>query len=100
MNQLSQILIKRLEKRGMEPDIIPGFIRTLANSILVNSNTNLSQVNNRLHFLGWDGFDLDYHTMELAIACFEAEGLKDLEYKSACWFENRFKPDQGCVING
>jgi hypothetical protein len=42
---------------------------------------NLLHVNKRLHSLGWDGFELDYHTLQLAIACFEAEGLKTLENK-------------------
>ena len=58
---------------------------------------NLLQVNQRLHLLGWDSFELDYHTLQLAIACFEAEGLKGLENKPACWFENNFKPHKGGV---
>jgi len=37
---------------------------------------NLLQVNKHLHLLGWDSFELDYHTLELATACFEAEGLE------------------------
>jgi len=40
---------------------------------------NLLQVNKRLHLLGWGSFELDYHTLQLAIAYFEAEGLKALE---------------------
>ena len=49
---------------------MPGFIRDLANSILVNPRMNVLQVNKRLHHLGWDGFDLDECTLQLAIACF------------------------------
>jgi len=89
LNQLTQILIERLEKNGIEPSIIHGFIRDLANTISVNPYINLLQANNRLHFLGWDSFELDYHTLQLAIACFEAEGL---EKKPAHWFEINFKP--------
>lgn len=92
LNQLTQILIERLEKNGIEPSIIHGFIRDLANTILVNPYMNLLQVNNRLHLLGWDSFELDYHTLQLAIACFEAEGLESLEKKPARWFEINFKP--------
>ena len=40
---------------------------------------NHLQINKRLQFLGWNDFELDYHTLQLAIACFEAEGLKSLE---------------------
>jgi len=92
LNQLTQILVERLEEKGVEPSISHGFIRDLANTILVNPHMNLLQVNKRLQLLGWDGFELDYHTLQLAIACFEAEGLKSLENKSASWFEINFKP--------
>jgi hypothetical protein len=88
LNQLTQILIERLENKGMEPSIIHGFIRDLANTILFNLHMNLLQINKRLHLLGWDNFELDYHTLQLAIACFEAEGLKSLGNKPAIWFEN------------
>ena len=60
----------------MDAGIIPGFIRNLANIILFNSSLSLFQVNKRMHLLGWDGFELDYHTLQLAVACFEAGGLK------------------------
>ena len=84
MKELIRILIKRLEKKGIEQGIIHGFIRDLANTILVNPHMNLLQVNKQLHFLGWDGFELDNHTLDLAIACFEAEGMKSLENKPIC----------------
>ncbi len=84
MKELIRILIKRLEKKGIEQGIIHGFIRDLASTILVNPHMNLLQVNKQLHFLGWDGFELDNHTLELAIACFEAEGLESLEDKPIC----------------
>jgi len=46
---------------------------------------NLLQVNKQLHLLGWDSFELDYRTLELATACFEAEGLERLENKPVCY---------------
>ncbi len=79
MNRLTLNLRERLEKQGIEPGVIPGFIRSLANTILVNPHMNLLQVNRRLHLLGWDNFELDYHTLQLAIACFEAEALENHE---------------------
>jgi len=63
----------------MDLSIIHGFIRDLANTILPNPHMNLLEVNKRLYSLGWDSVELDYHTLQLAIACFEAEGLKSLE---------------------
>jgi len=79
LNKLTHILIERLEEKGMDLSIIHGFIRDLANTILSNPHMNLLEVNKRLHSLGWDSFELDYHTLQLAIACLEAEGLKSLE---------------------
>jgi hypothetical protein len=40
---------------------------------------NHLQINKRLHFLGWDDFEMDYHTLQLAKACFEAESLNSLQ---------------------
>ncbi len=71
MNQLTQILIERLEKKGMGPGEIPGFIRDLTNAFLVNPNSNHLHLNEQLHLLGWDDLDLDYRTFEVATACFE-----------------------------
>jgi len=76
LSQLTQILVERLEKKEMEPGLIPGFIRDLANTVLVNPHISHFQANKQLHFLGWDDFELDYHTLQLAIAYFEAEGLE------------------------
>jgi len=95
LSHLTQIFIERLEEKGMGPNMIPGFIRDLANIILVNPCMNVLQVNKRLHYLGWDGFDLDDHTLQLAIACFEAKGLKGSENKLVSWFEVNFKPHDG-----
>lgn len=79
LSQHKQILMHRLEKKGMEKNTILGFILSLKSCLLDNPNMNHLQINKRLQFLGWDDFELDYHTLQLAIACFEAEGLKSLE---------------------
>jgi hypothetical protein len=85
MEELIIILIRRLEKRGIEPNMIYSFIRDLANTIVVNPSMNLLQVNKQLHLLGWDSFELDYRTLELATACFVAKGSERLENKPICY---------------
>ena len=95
MGEIKQILIRRLEKLGVELSLIPGFIRSLANSLDYYPYMNLPQVNERLHYMGWDEFDLDYHTLQLVVTCFENEGMKRTEYKSAYWFEVNFMPNIG-----
>ena len=92
MQPLKQILLLRLEEQGIDARNIPGFIRSLAGAILNNPGMNHDQVNQRLRYLGWDGFDVDYHTFQLAIACFEAEGMDGPEAKPPCWFEKTFAP--------
>jgi len=93
MNQIKHTLIQRLEKKGLESDLIPSFIRSLANSYMVNPQMSVSQVNQKLQYLGWAGVEVDYHTFQLALACFEDEGLKCIENKSIRWFTKRFGPE-------
>ncbi len=75
MDQIKQILVNRLEKKGLELCLIPGFMRSLATSFINNPNYSLLQINEKLHYLGWDEIDIDYHTLQLAIECIETEGL-------------------------
>lgn len=77
----------------MKSEMIPGYVRSLANIILVNPNMNPLETNQRLHLLGWDEFELDYHTYQIAIACFDTEGLDSMENKSTQWFEVNFRQD-------
>ncbi len=92
MRNLKNVLFDRLEEKGIELNAIPGFIRSLVRSVGMDPQMSLTQIEKQLHYLGWDEFDLDYHTLQLAIACFEAEGMDHLAYKSAHWFEKAFKP--------
>lgn len=70
---IEQIFLDRLKKIGIEPNLIPGFIKDLANSLFLNPNMNLAQVNERLRYLGWDEIELDYHTYQLAKECLERD---------------------------
>lgn len=92
LRSLKQILYRRLEKRGVHGSTIPGFIRSLAGAFLEDPCMNIEQVNQRLRYLGWSGCDMDYHTLQLAIACFEAEGMDRPAARSAGWFEKTFAP--------
>jgi hypothetical protein len=92
MQPLKQILFHRLEEQGIDARNIPGFIRSLAGAFLDNPRMNLDQINQRLRYLGWDDLDMDYHTFQIAIACFEAEGMDGPESKPPRWFEKTFAP--------
>ena len=68
-----QTLMRRLEIKGLDKSIIPGFIWILKRWLRDNPDMDHLEANQRLHCLGWDDVDLDYHTMQLAIANFEAD---------------------------
>ena len=72
LNEYKKVLIRRLRKKGMGKSEIPGFVWALKSCLLDKPDMNYLQVNKRLQYLGWKDFVLDYHTMQLAIACFEA----------------------------
>ena len=69
--KLSEVLIQRLEEMGFAPEMIPGFVRDVANTISENGHTELDVVNKRLWMLGWNPIELDYHTFQLLIANLE-----------------------------
>jgi hypothetical protein len=95
--QLKELLIQRLEQLGVEVHLVPGFLRLLANSVFVHSETNRFLVNQHLHYLGWEDFELDEQAYQLAIACFEAEGLSSGRVVPPLWFEHCFNLEQNCV---
>ena len=68
---IEKTLINELKGKGIEYKIIPRFIKDLAYSFQIDPSVSLSDVNDRLHFLGWNDVELDYHTLQLAIASFE-----------------------------
>ena len=92
MNDLKQALYDRLINSGLEENVIPGYIRCLANSMYQKPNMELYQIRKWLEYIGWDDIQLDYHTFQLAKTCLEFEGLDSLAYKPKNWFENIFAP--------
>ena len=62
---IKDVLIEQLEKKGIQPDQIPGFIRAMENTFLDDPFVSLIQANSRLQFLGWDDIQLDHPTFLL-----------------------------------
>jgi hypothetical protein len=90
MSQLKSRLIGRLKKKGMDVNMIPGFLRSLSNSLDMNPNLSLFQANKRLKYMGWNDFELDYFTFQLAMECLEAYGMKTPGYKPPQQFKHVF----------
>jgi len=70
---IEKTLINELKGKGVGNSVIPRFIKDLAYSFQTDLSVSLSEVNDRLHFLGWEDVELDYHTLQLAIASFERD---------------------------
>ena len=75
MGRLIDIMMGRLEKKGLAPDEIHRFIRDVTNSISPDHDSGLEGVNTRLHLLGWETVELDDQTFQLIMANFEARGV-------------------------
>ena len=88
MKLIDQALIRKLKEKGVEESLIPGFLRILANALMISPSMSAGHLNQRLSYLGWDDVELDWRTMELARAFFEAKGISNLEYRAAPWYVN------------
>lgn len=75
MVRINSTLMRRLHDKGLASAEITLFIRDASRSFVDDSRVGLREMNQRLHTLGWERIELDYHTFQLIIASFEAEGL-------------------------
>ena len=87
MNRVTEVLIKRLQKKGIAPTAIPGFLRSVMITVSDNPPMSLQEINRRLHVLGWDSFEMDDHTLQLITASLEAEGLMGAKNKITEWLK-------------
>jgi hypothetical protein len=73
MEDLKQLLIDRLKFKGMEPALIPAFLRALTSIISSEPGIDSAVANQKMHSLGWNEVAIDYHCLQIAIACLEAD---------------------------
>ncbi len=71
--EIEKVLMKQLEKKGIELSITPRFIKDIANSFLDNPTTSLIQLNDYLERLGWNSIQIDYRTYELVKEYFDRD---------------------------
>ena len=89
-NSIKHQFICRLKDKGIEECLIPGFLRLLANALKGYPDTNLFLINKRLDYLGWQDFELDEHTYQLAMACFEGDNVDISKHLPAEWFFSNY----------
>ena len=77
MNQTRELLLRRLESKGLGRDRVPHFFRCTMSLLHFIPGNEIDELNNWLHVAGWRNIDLDdeiLHLME-----------KTMKYKeSAC----------------
>jgi hypothetical protein len=95
LNRVTEILIQRLEKKGLKPTAIPRFLRIILLITSGNNDVGQEEMNRQLHLLGWDTFELDDRTLRLILASLEAEGLIGAENKSVQRVNETYKQNSG-----
>lgn len=68
---LYEVLLQRLRREGVTLLSMPLLVKDLMNSFSMNPAMESSELNNRIHLLGWGDVEVDYHICELARAAFE-----------------------------
>ncbi len=71
MEQIIEVLLKRLSHRGVSPDEVPWLIRDVLNAVGGGGDPGVNTVNQRLSILGWDEEILDDVSLALIISLAE-----------------------------
>jgi uncharacterized protein YjbK len=69
---LKKVLRERLEKKGVEPVLIPGLLKNILATLKDRPHITHEEVSQKLRYIGWNDFDLDENTMQIIIADYEA----------------------------
>jgi hypothetical protein len=73
MEDLKLLLIDRLKSKGIDPSLIPAFLKALTSLISSEPGIDPAVANQKMHSLGWNEVVVDYHCLQIAIASLEAD---------------------------
>jgi hypothetical protein len=60
MEDLKLLLIDRLKSKGVDPALIPAFLKALTSLISSEPGIEPTQATQKMHSLGWDEVAVDY----------------------------------------
>lgn len=69
---LKKILNERLEKKGVELELIPGLLKNILATLKGRRDITHEEVSEKLRYIGWNDFDLDENTLQIIIADYES----------------------------
>jgi hypothetical protein len=69
---LRKLLFERLERKGIEPVLIPGLLRNILATLKDRPDITHAEVSEKLHYIGWNDFDMDDNTLQIIRADYEA----------------------------
>jgi hypothetical protein len=79
MDDLKLLLIDRLKSKGIDPSLIPAYLKALTSLVSSEPGIELVLINQKMHSLGWNEVVIDYHCLQIVIACLETETKVKME---------------------
>jgi hypothetical protein len=73
MEDFKQVLFERLARGGVDSASVKSILKALSKLLTADPNIDSTTANERLRYLGWQDVEVDYHILQLALACFELE---------------------------
>jgi len=74
MEEIENVLLRKLSSRGLAPVQIPRFVKDVVNIVSDGGEFTTGMINGKLETLGWDRGILDPFTLELILALLCSEG--------------------------
>lgn len=73
MEDFKQVLLDRLVKKGADPSSLGSILKALSKILCEDPGVDPGAANERLRYLGWQEVQVDYHILQMALACFELQ---------------------------
>jgi hypothetical protein len=73
MEDFKQVLLDRLIRQGADPSSLGSILKALAKILSQDPDIDPAAANEKLRYLGWQEVHVDYHILQLALACFELQ---------------------------
>jgi hypothetical protein len=81
LDQIINIIVGRLEEKGIDLDRIPSCIETIVDIMFLYPLLSCRELNEKMQSIGWHNFEFDNHTFKLVkLICSQIEKTPGLQY--------------------